>query len=89
MKKTKKQRMPVLIDRGLPCARREVAQERLWLAVAEAAQKGLITCPEAPTLDAALYGLACESAAAGIGIDNDTLASLALSEARLPAWKKN
>ena len=73
--------------------REEQAQQQLWLAVAEAAQKGLACCSEAPTLDAALYKLTLGCAEAGLGIDDDLRASLALSEAAVsvkPAqWRKD
>jgi hypothetical protein len=61
--------------------RQRIADRALWLAVAEAAQLGMVTCPEAPTLDAALYGLTLSCAQAGLGIDDDLRASLAFSEA--------
>jgi hypothetical protein len=59
------------------------AHAALWLAVAEAAQQGMVTCPEAPTLDAALYSLTCSCAAVEHSLDDDLRASIALSEARL------
>lgn len=68
------------------------AQQQLWLAVAEAAGKGMACCSEAPTLDAALYNLTLGCADAGLGIDDDLRASMALSEAAVavkPArWRK-
>jgi hypothetical protein len=59
------------------------AKAALWLAVAEAAQLGMVTCPEAPTLDAALYNLTCGCAKVERRIDDDLLASMALSESGL------
>jgi len=59
------------------------AKAALWLAVAEAAQKGMATCSEAPALDAALYELTLGCAQAGLGIDDDLRASMALSESGL------
>lgn len=89
----KKQRRPVLIGSGLPCARREVTNTQLWLAVAEAAQKGMVACPEAPTLDRALYSLTLGCAQSEHSLDDDLRASMAFSEAELPVpatrWTKN
>jgi hypothetical protein len=90
--KTKKRKLPVLIGGGLACAQKEQAHQQLWLAVAEAAQKGMVTCPEAPTLDAALYGLTLRCAEVERSADDDLRASMALSEAVLPVrgrWRKN
>lgn len=69
-----------------------IARRALWLAVAEAAQLGKVLCPEAPTLDAMLYGLTLGCAEAGLGVDDDLRASLALSEAGVEArgrWRKD
>lgn len=62
------------------------ARQLFWLAVAEAAQKGRVVCPEAPVLDGALYRMTLACAASGIGIDDDVRASIAMSEAELPVW---
>lgn len=63
----------------------DLGHQQLWLAVAEAAQKGMACCSEAPTLDAALYKLTLGCAEAGLGIDDELRASLALSEAKVGA----
>jgi hypothetical protein len=63
--------------------RQLTADKALWLAVAEAAQKGMVTCPEAPTLDAALYELTCGCAKVEHSLDDDLRASMALSESGL------
>jgi hypothetical protein len=55
----------------------------LWRAVAEAVQKGMVTCPEAPTLDAALYELTQGCADVEHSVDDDLRASMALSESGL------
>lgn len=71
---------------------RSEAHAQLWLAVAHAAQKGMVCCPGAPVLDKALYGLTLGCAQAEHSLDDDLRASMALSEAGLSVkatlWKK-
>jgi len=80
MKNTEARNLARRLKRATLRQRDTRARAALWLAVAEAAQKGMATCPEAPALDAALYGLTLGCAQAGLGIDDDLRASLALSE---------
>jgi len=61
----------------------QLADIALWRAVAEAAQRGMVTYPKSPTLDAALYKLTCGCAEVEHSLDNDLRASMALSEAGL------
>lgn len=61
-------------------------QSILWMAVADAASRGMVCCPEAPTLDAALWRLTQAFASCTRRVDDDLRASLALSEACL--WVK-
>lgn len=92
MKRNVKDLLPLLawLERGFVCIS---ARQLLWLAVAEAAQRGWVICPEAPTLQKALFEVARVCARAEHTLDDDLRASMALSAAELavkPArWKKD
>ena len=59
------------------------AHTALWSMAAEAAQQGMVVCPEAPVLDEVLYNLTRFCATAEHTLDDDLRASMAFSEAML------